>query len=255
MNATITSLGGRAPPGQNTRTPSRRISFARFSSRISRSSSFNRWRSSVVRPGRWPASRSAWRTHRRSVSVVQPSLAGDGRDRRPLGRMLWAVFVHHSDRAFSNLGGVSTWSCHRVHPLNEWALRQSRYGSFRRVSDLRGQASANATLHAADERQAGMVHSNAEWAYTRAHRTSVRRTEASAGWLTYHNRQQRPHASLDYRAPWSRLRFVNNLFDTNTWNAAIEATSYTTHLRSLERSRPSQTPRPQARRRRMQPWN
>jgi hypothetical protein len=31
-------------------------------------------RSSVVRPARWPASRSAWRTHRRSVSVVQPAL-------------------------------------------------------------------------------------------------------------------------------------------------------------------------------------
>ena len=43
-----------------------------------------------------------------------------------------------------------------------------------------------------------------EWAYARAYRTSVRRTNALAGWLTYYNRQ-RPHASLDYRAPWSRL--------------------------------------------------
>jgi transposase InsO family protein len=44
-----------------------------------------------------------------------------------------------------------------------------------------------------------------EWAYARAYRTSIRRTDALAGWLTYYNRQ-RPHASLDYRAPWSRLR-------------------------------------------------
>jgi len=44
-----------------------------------------------------------------------------------------------------------------------------------------------------------------EWAYARAYRTSGRRTDALAGWLTYYNRQ-RPHASLDYRAPWSRLR-------------------------------------------------
>jgi transposase InsO family protein len=44
-----------------------------------------------------------------------------------------------------------------------------------------------------------------EWAYARAYRTSVHRTAALAGWLTYYNRQ-RPHASLDYRAPWSRLR-------------------------------------------------
>ena len=43
-----------------------------------------------------------------------------------------------------------------------------------------------------------------EWAYARTYRTSVRRTDALAGWLTYYNRQ-RPHASLDYRAPWSRL--------------------------------------------------
>src|SRR5439155_9172813 len=51
-----------------------RISFARLSSRFSRSSSLSRWRSSVVRPARWPVSRSAWRTHRRSVSDVHPSL-------------------------------------------------------------------------------------------------------------------------------------------------------------------------------------
>jgi transposase InsO family protein len=43
-----------------------------------------------------------------------------------------------------------------------------------------------------------------EWAYVRAYRTSARRTAALAGWLRYYNRQ-RPHASLDYRAPWSRL--------------------------------------------------
>ena len=51
----------------------RRISFARFSSRTSRSSSFNRSRSLVVRPGRCPASRCACRTHVRRVSAVQPS--------------------------------------------------------------------------------------------------------------------------------------------------------------------------------------
>jgi transposase InsO family protein len=44
-----------------------------------------------------------------------------------------------------------------------------------------------------------------EWAYARAYRTSSRRAGALVGWLHYYNRQ-RPHASLDYRAPWSRLR-------------------------------------------------
>jgi hypothetical protein len=49
-----------------------RISFASFSSRFSRSSSFSRGRSSVVNPGRRRASRSAWRTQCRNVSAVQP---------------------------------------------------------------------------------------------------------------------------------------------------------------------------------------
>src|SRR5690606_21435318 len=44
----------------------RRISLARLSSRTSRSSAFSRSRSSLVTPGLWPWSRSAWRTHLRS---------------------------------------------------------------------------------------------------------------------------------------------------------------------------------------------
>jgi hypothetical protein len=52
----------------------RKISFARFNSRTSRSSSFIRSRSVVVSPARVPALRSSCRTHFRSVSGVQPSL-------------------------------------------------------------------------------------------------------------------------------------------------------------------------------------
>ena len=82
----------------------RRISFARFSSRFSRSSSFSRCRSSrrQARP-RWPLSRSACRTHSRSVSAVQPSLLGHRRDRRPLRRMLRAMLSDHPDRALADL--------------------------------------------------------------------------------------------------------------------------------------------------------
>lgn len=50
----------------------RKISLAWRSSRRWRSSAFNRARSSVVRPSRWPASRSACRTQLRNVSPVQP---------------------------------------------------------------------------------------------------------------------------------------------------------------------------------------
>ncbi len=49
-----------------------RISLARRSSRISRSSSFILARSSLVVPARRPSSFSCWRTHLRSVSGVQP---------------------------------------------------------------------------------------------------------------------------------------------------------------------------------------
>ena len=50
----------------------RRISFARRSSRFSRSSALSRSPSALVSPGRTPSSRSAWRTHLRSVSAEQP---------------------------------------------------------------------------------------------------------------------------------------------------------------------------------------
>jgi hypothetical protein len=50
----------------------RRISFARRSSRFSRSSSLSRSRSPLVSPERTPWSHSACRTHLRSVSGEQP---------------------------------------------------------------------------------------------------------------------------------------------------------------------------------------
>src|SRR4051794_7824039 len=50
-----------------------KIAFARRSSRFSRSRSASRVASSVVVPGRWPWSTSAWRTQLRSVSALMPS--------------------------------------------------------------------------------------------------------------------------------------------------------------------------------------
>ena len=50
----------------------RRISLARFNSRCSRSNAVSRARSFVVTPGRWPASRSARRTHSHRVSGKHP---------------------------------------------------------------------------------------------------------------------------------------------------------------------------------------
>jgi hypothetical protein len=52
-----------------------RISLARFSSKFSRCSCFSCARSSVVKPGRQPRSRSACLTQRRNASTVQPNFS------------------------------------------------------------------------------------------------------------------------------------------------------------------------------------
>jgi transposase InsO family protein len=44
-----------------------------------------------------------------------------------------------------------------------------------------------------------------EWAYVRPYDTSTDRRRALVSWLRFYNRQ-RPHASLNYPAPWSRLQ-------------------------------------------------
>jgi transposase InsO family protein len=44
-----------------------------------------------------------------------------------------------------------------------------------------------------------------EWAYARPYHSSAARRAALRPWVHYYN-QRRPHASLDYAAPWSRLR-------------------------------------------------
>jgi transposase InsO family protein len=44
-----------------------------------------------------------------------------------------------------------------------------------------------------------------EWAYVQSYRSSGARRQALPAWLRFYN-QQRPHASLDYQPPWSRLQ-------------------------------------------------
>ena len=66
-----------ANPGSNTASPLSSQATAcglSRSSRTSRSRALIRSRSSVVRPGRLPSSRSAWRPQQRSVSGLQPPL-------------------------------------------------------------------------------------------------------------------------------------------------------------------------------------
>ena len=88
----------------------RKISFMRFSSRTSRSNAFARWRSAVVRPPRSPLSRSACRTHFRSVSAVHPSLPAIDSIAAPLGRVLSPVLADQPHRSLSYFGGIPTQS-------------------------------------------------------------------------------------------------------------------------------------------------
>ena len=132
MNDTITCVGGRAPPGAKYADAFRRISLARRSSRFSRSSSLTRFCSAVVTPGRSPASRSARRTHLRSVSGAHPNF--------------WAIdlIAAHSvsyESRFSRMSRTRTLSyLDRVplssffpllHPLTLRSLRESRDSSWR----------------------------------------------------------------------------------------------------------------------------
>src|SRR5262249_37327269 len=54
---------------------------------------------------------------------------GDRSNRGPLRRMLGGVVEDHPDCALTQLRGVLAGSSHGLHPLSEWALRQTRYDS------------------------------------------------------------------------------------------------------------------------------
>jgi transposase InsO family protein len=48
-----------------------------------------------------------------------------------------------------------------------------------------------------------------DWAYVVANPSSLRRTRQLEAFVRYYNRR-RPHASLDYHAPWSRVRVLRD---------------------------------------------
>src|SRR5215475_7113546 len=56
---------------------------------------------------------------------------GDRSNRGPLRRMLGGVVEDHPDCTLTQLRGVLTGASHGLHPLSEWALRQTRYDSTR----------------------------------------------------------------------------------------------------------------------------
>ena len=85
-----------------------RISFVRFSSRFSRSSAASRSRSLVVRPGCWPVSRSACRTHFRSVSAVQPSFVATD------------CSAAHSDGCAARCSSPAEWRAHAPPAKTDW---------------------------------------------------------------------------------------------------------------------------------------
>ena len=92
-----------------------KISFARRSSRFSRSNALSRSRSSVVNPGRRPSSISTRRTHRRTVSGVGPNFSATETDRLPLRPAVPLGLKDHPHRPITHLRRVSPRSsllCH-----------------------------------------------------------------------------------------------------------------------------------------------
>ena len=92
-----------------------KISFARRSSRFSRSSSAIRCASSVVVPGRLPSSTSACRTQTRNVSGMHAELVSDPLDRSARRRVLPCV-DRHPGRPLTQLVAVLPWCSHNSHP-------------------------------------------------------------------------------------------------------------------------------------------
>src|SRR5262245_5424245 len=73
---------------------------------------------------------------------------GDRSNRGPLRRMLGGVVEDHPDCTLTQLRGVLTGASHGLHPLSEWALRQTRYDSHRE----RDRAETGAWGHVATRR-------------------------------------------------------------------------------------------------------
>ena len=131
MNATITSLGGRAPPGRNTRTLSSE-SRSRVSVRSSRAAA--RFSSLRVRRSSVPA---AGRHRARPGAPIDEALRRCSPSFSPTDRIAAhcdgcsAAWSSTSRTARSRSSGeYFDRSSHGPHPLSEWALRQSRYGSL-----------------------------------------------------------------------------------------------------------------------------
>src|SRR5205823_895299 len=128
MNATITSVGGRAPPGRKTRTPSAgsRSPGAAPDSRARARAAAAARPSSGRRAGRRPAhaaapTSAASRPYTRSSprSIRSPPIASRARPAAPTPAAPPAPAPPVRTRS------VVPW----LHPLKSWSLRQSRGGS------------------------------------------------------------------------------------------------------------------------------
>jgi hypothetical protein len=108
----------------------RRISLARFSTRFSRSNSLSRSRSEVVVPRR--AGLGLAQPAAPICAASQPcalNLRCNRADRGPLRIVLGHVLEYEPDRPFPDFRRKPLRCTHRLHPLKDWSLRESRGGS------------------------------------------------------------------------------------------------------------------------------
>jgi hypothetical protein len=117
MKATITSLGGRAPPGRKRGRLLQDLVGA-FKFEVFALEPFQLravGRQARALPGIAFSLTDPAAKEFRST----PQLLRDRSNRRPLGRMVVGVLKHHPDRAFTQLGRVPRSSGHGLHPAQK----------------------------------------------------------------------------------------------------------------------------------------
>src|SRR5262245_59185731 len=128
MKATITSLGGRAPPGR--KTPTLSAGFRSLAStrrfRVRAASGAGVHQSSAPDAPRHHAPPGG-----PIGEAIRPGSPTSRRwiESRPTETDARGGVEDHPDCALTQLRGVLAGSSHGLHPLSEWALRQTRYDS------------------------------------------------------------------------------------------------------------------------------
>ena len=117
-----------------------------------------------------------------------------------------AAFLRRAARRFASRG----ITIERVLTDNGVAYRSRKFGRLCRRLGIRHKFTKPYTPRTNGKAERFIQTALREWAYARCYESSAQRTEQLPGWLHRYN-WHRPHASLGYLPPVSRLNSLNNL--------------------------------------------